>query len=138
DSDWDRPWPWTIALPRIPQGNGNLGDKMARAIRGASPGPVIIIGTDVPAIRPLHIHRAFKALGRHDAVFGPAADGGYWLVGVSPRGRRFDLFRDVRWSTEHALADTMKNLGNTPKTALLETLEDIDDAASLRRWRNRG
>lgn len=138
DSDLHQPWPWTAALPRVPQGAGGLGNKMARAIRHAPPGPVIIIGTDVPAIRPLHIQQAFEALGRHDAVFGPAADGGYWLVGVSPRGRRLNLFRNVRWSTEHALADTMRNIGNVYKTALLETLEDIDNAASLRRWQNRG
>lgn len=133
-------WPWhrnmDLNVDCLPQGQGDLGIRMARAIRNAPPGPVVIIGTDIPAIRPRHIDQAFHALGGHDAVFGPANDGGYWLVGVNARGRRRDLFRDVRWSTEHALADTVQNLGTSPIIATLETLEDIDNAAALKRWRD--
>ncbi|MGH6660397.1 MAG: DUF2064 domain-containing protein, partial [Rhodospirillales bacterium] len=74
------------------------------------------------------------ALGRADAVFGPAADGGYWLVGLRRRPRRLRLFEGVRWSSEHALADTLANLGGRPHV-LLETLEDVDDGAAYQRWR---
>jgi glycosyltransferase A (GT-A) superfamily protein (DUF2064 family) len=81
------------------------------------------------------VAQAFAALGAHDAVFGPAGDGGYWLVGLRRRPRVPDPFRGVRWSTPHALADTLANLRPRERVAMLERLEDIDDAASYRRWR---
>ena len=51
---------------------------------------------------------AFRSLGRFDAVFGPAEDGGYWLVALGPR-RPAQPFVNARWSTQHALADTLRN-----------------------------
>jgi hypothetical protein len=113
---------------------GDLGQRMDRTIRGFAPGPVVIIGSDIPDIMPRHIADAFKALGNNDAVFGPADDGGYWLVGLRRRPSHPDLFRPVRWSTRNALADTVNNLGKRFDHVLLETLIDIDDAAALRRW----
>src|SRR3546814_16124850 len=83
---------------------------MDRVMRVLPPGPAVIIGTDIPDIRPRHAAAAFRALGRHDAVFGPAADGGYWLVGLRRRPTIPRAFDGVRWSTEHALADTRANL----------------------------
>src|SRR5699024_5098145 len=73
---------WPAHLPRIPQGRGDLGARMARILRRAGPGPVCVIGGDIPGVRCRYIAHAFKALGAHDAVFGPAPDGGYWLIGV--------------------------------------------------------
>jgi len=55
---------------------------MQRLFERLPPGPVIIIGSDIPAIRAGHIAEAFKLIGRGDAVFGNATDGGYWLVGL--------------------------------------------------------
>ena len=107
---------------------------MARAAAAAPPGPVIIVGSDIPDIRPRHVIRAFRLLGRHDAVFGPAADGGYWLVGVRDQRVLPSLCAGVRWSTEHALADTLSNLGTGRHAALADTLNDIDDGAAYRRW----
>jgi glycosyltransferase A (GT-A) superfamily protein (DUF2064 family) len=86
------------------------------------------------------VERAFKALAVHEAVFGPAADGGYWLIGLA-RKRISDpcmaalLFKGVRWSTEHALADTRANLPPGAEAPPLTTLEDVDDATSWRRFR---
>jgi glycosyltransferase A (GT-A) superfamily protein (DUF2064 family) len=92
---------------------------------------VVIIGTDIPGIAPAHIARAFRLLGGNDAVFGPATDGGYWLVGLRRRPRLLHPFARVRWSGPHALADTLANLqGRT--TTFAATLADVDDAASLR------
>ena len=135
DSDATGPWRWSVTTPRLAQGPGDLGQRMARAAMATLPGPVVIIGSDIPEIRPHHIAEAFEALRRNDIVFGPAADGGYWLVGMSERTRPAWLFRGVRWSTEHALADTMVNLRPNQPVAMLETLEDIDDVSSLARWR---
>lgn len=126
-------WPlgWTV----VAQGPGDLGTRMGRVMQELPPGPTVIVGTDIPGLGRRHVEAAFAALGRHDAVFGPAADGGYWLVGLRRRPRVLHLFRDVRWSSEHALADTLANLGPGRTTVRLETLEDIDDGAALARWR---
>ena len=126
---------WPAGCSRIPQGTGALGRRMARPMRSLSPGPVVIIGSDIPDITPGHIARAFRALGDHDAAFGPGADGGYWLVGLRRRPRAPDPFTAVRWSTEHALSDTLANLDGGTRVAMLEILEDIDDGQALVRWR---
>ncbi len=125
---------WPAGWRRIGQGPGGLGERMDRIMRGLPNGPVVIVGSDIPDIRPLHVERAFRALGDHDAVFGPAADGGYWLVGLRRSPRIPGVFRGVRWSTEFALADTRANLG-AGRVALLETLDDVDDGAGWHRWR---
>jgi hypothetical protein len=133
DGAVDGPWPhgWTV----FPQGPGDLGRRMARAMTTLPPGPVAIVGADVPEVRPAHVARAFRALGAHDAVFGPAGDGGYWLVGLSRRPPRLSLFEGVRWSSGFALADTIANLDRAP--ALVDILDDVDDRASWERWRAR-
>lgn len=121
------------------QGVGDLGARMGRSLRARPPGPVVLIGSDIPEIRPDHIHQAFDILKRRDAVFGPAADGGYWLVGLSrrrPIPRRFMM--DVRWSTEHALADTLAGLPASASVGLLDALADIDTGADYRSYLERG
>jgi hypothetical protein len=120
----------------MPQGPGDLGARMARVMKTLPPGPVVIIGTDAPDIRPPHIAQAFHALGRHEAVFGPAADGGYWLVGLRRRPRCPEIFAGVQWSTSAALADTLANIPKT-SVAMLEILQDIDTGADLDCWRRR-
>ncbi len=125
-----RVWPWGV--PFMPQGSGDLGARMQRLFDRAPPGPVVIVGTDIPDVTRTHIAAAFRLLGRHDAVFGPAADGGYWLVGLRRRPRVLRPFRGVRWSTEHALSDTLANLHGC-SVAQLPTLRDIDTAADLAR-----
>lgn len=131
---------WRVAAGAhlMPQGGGDLGARMARAMRKLPPGPAVIIGSDVPGISASHIARAFALLGRHDAVFGPAADGGYWLVGLRRRPRIPELFAGVRWSGVHALADTLANLPHRRNAAFLGTLDDVDEGRSYRRWLARG
>jgi glycosyltransferase A (GT-A) superfamily protein (DUF2064 family) len=98
-------------------------------------GPAIIIGTDVPAIRATHIAAAFRALGSCEGVLGPAADGGYWLVGLRRRPRTLRPFNNVRWSTRHALADTQANFTGH-RIALLDVLADIDAGPDFLRVRS--
>ncbi len=119
---------WPRGIRRMTQCRGDLGRRMGRAMRALGPGPVVLVGADVPDIARHHIEAAFRALGRHGAVFGPAQDGGFWLVGL--RGHHPSLFRHVRWSSRHALADTLANLGPGRTHGLVETLCDIDDAAA--------
>ncbi len=121
---------WPVATPRLTQGAGDLGERMGRVMAVMPAGPVVIIGADIPGIRAAHINRAFKALGRADAVFGPAADGGYWLVGLKRRPALKEIFAAVRWSSEHALADTKANLPAHWRVDHLEVLTDVDDGAT--------
>lgn len=121
---------WPSSIERVGQGRGDLGERLDRVMGALPPGPVVIIGTDIPEIRPKHIAAAVKELGGTDAVFGPAPDGGYWLVGLKRRPRVPRAFRSVRWSTSHALADTCANLSGRSVT-LLDTLADIDEAEDL-------
>lgn len=118
---------WTA----IPQGNGDLGARMLRAMQTLPPGPVVVVGADIPGITAEHIAAAFEALGENDWVFGPAKDGGFWLVGAKRRPRLVDPFRAVRWSSEHALGDTLANLPDGAKVGFVETLNDVDTAQDL-------
>jgi uncharacterized protein len=124
-----RIWPRHVA--RVPQGRGDLGRRMQRIFDHAPLGPTVIVGTDVPGIRPALIAAAFQALGRHDAVFGPATDGGFWLVGARRRPRSLRMFEHVRWSSAHALRDTERNLDGH-RTARVAVLSDVDDARDYR------
>ncbi len=130
------PWRWPAHLPRMNQHGHDLGARMANALRTAPRGPVLLVGSDVPGITADGIARAFHALQSADAVFGPARDGGYWLVGIRNKGLLRRLFRNVRWSGEHALADTASNLPAGRRHVLVDMLEDVDDAESWRRWRD--
>jgi uncharacterized protein len=122
---------WPRGISRIEQGDGDLGQRMARLFEALPPGPALIIGTDIPGVAGHHIHRAFHKLGSHEAVFGPAADGGYWLIGLRRRPRTRIPFENVRWSSPHTLADTVANLAPAV-SARVVTLADVDDLASLR------
>lgn len=114
------------------QGWGDLGARMKRPFRQLPPGPVVLVGSDIPAMGARHVARAFALLGRHDLVFGPARDGGFWLIGARrSRPLPHSLFADVRWSTHHALADTLATIPAGYSTAIADTLDDVDDAAGL-------
>jgi rSAM/selenodomain-associated transferase 1 len=129
-----RPLPglWPSRLVRRPQGGGDLGARLERVLRAAT-GPIVIIGADAPDVCARDIWHAFEALRRADAVFGPAVDGGFWLIGLRRRiARRVDL-SGVRWSSAHALADVGARL--PVKTAFLRRLVDLDDDAAYRTWR---
>lgn len=122
---------WPAHLPRIAQGPGDLGERMGRIFRRLPPGPVCIIGADIPGAGKAQVARAFAALGGHEAVFGPAHDGGYWLVGLRRvRAVPAALFNGVRWSSEHALADSLRAF-DPARVAFTDTLHDVDHAADL-------
>lgn len=123
-----------VSLParvgRIPQGHGGLGERMHRACVRYQRRRVVIIGSDIPHATAGDVARAFQALGRTQAVFGPAEDGGYWLVGLGPR-RPARPFGAVRWSSPHALADTEANF-SAHRVARLRMLRDVDTVNDLR------
>jgi rSAM/selenodomain-associated transferase 1 len=114
-------------VARIGQGHGDLGQRMDSALRRFPRGRAAIVGSDIPAAGAADLTAAFRALGRAEAVFGPAEDGGYWLVGVGPR-RPARPFAGVRWSSAHALADTLGNF-RFRRIAMLRPLSDVDSEA---------
>jgi hypothetical protein len=128
---------WPLPCPIMKQGAGSLGRRMQRAFERVPSGPAVLVGSDIPDLMSCHIAKAFAALGRADAVFGPAEDGGYWLVGLSPRSLRADPFADVAWSSPCALADTVANLPKSHSVAMLDKLSDIDVGADHALWRTR-
>jgi len=128
-------WPRNIAL--VSQGGGCLGDRMQRIMDTMAPGKIIITGSDVAALRPIHLARAFKKLGPADAVFSAADDGGYSLVGLKRIPRILNIFANVRWSSTHTLGDTLHNLDGC-KTAYIEPLPDIDTPGDWHKWKSRG
>lgn len=125
------------ALPLRAQGRGDLGARMRRAFLDQTRGPVVLVGSDIPALGPAQVRAAIRVLGTHDLVFGPAKDGGYWLIASARRRGRMPPLKPVRWSSKYALADTRACFDKRHTIALLEMLEDVDDGASYRRWRKR-
>lgn len=123
----ERCWPLWPRVPRIPQGAGDLGKRMQALFDLMPPGPVVLVGSDIPGISRAHIAQAFSQLGQADAVFGPAQDGGYWLVGLKRSPGRLAPFDGVPWSTDRALAATCANLKGR-KVAFAATLGDVDTA----------
>ncbi len=123
-----------VRVPRgiriIVQSRGDLGERMSKALGRFK--RVALIGCDIPEARAADVHDAFRALGVADAVFGPTADGGYWLIALGPR-RPADLFGSARWSTEHALADTLKQFGRH-RVGFIRQLYDVDTASDYQRY----
>lgn len=120
-----------VRVQRIGQGQGDLGTRMGRALGRYRRGRVALIGCDIPQAGSDDLRTAFRGLGTADAVFGPAADGGYWLIALGPR-RPAALFGPARWSTEHALADTLNQFRHH-RIGFVRTLPDVDTAADW--WR---
>jgi rSAM/selenodomain-associated transferase 1 len=118
-----------VRVERVAQGRGDIGTRMDTACRRFRRGNVAIVGSDIPDANADDLRAAFRALGRHDAVFGPAEDGGYWLVALGPR-RPAQPFDKARWSTEHALADTLRNFRGH-RVARVRMLRDVDTASDL-------
>jgi rSAM/selenodomain-associated transferase 1 len=121
---------WPRHVRRIPQGGGDLGVRMHRPMRTLPPGPVCVVGTDIPAVRAADVRRAFHALGRCDAVFGPADDGGFWLVGMRRRPRLVFPYDGVRWSRNDTLAAVEANLRDV-RFEQTTRLSDVDNRADL-------
>lgn len=115
----------------VPQGGGDLGGRMQRVFDNVGTGPLVLIGGDIPSVGKHHIKNAFDALGNNDIVFGPATDGGYWLVGMRRRRSRISPFEGVRWSTKHALSDTTSNIDPMHRIAFADMLSDVDEAKDL-------
>lgn len=120
------------------QSGGDLGAKMRHALHSAlaDGARALLIGTDCPVLDVNYLARAVAALDDHTAVFGPAEDGGYVLVGLA---RAIDAFSGIPWSSAQTMAATRAKLdAQRVRWQELPTLWDVDSPADLARWRARG
>jgi len=124
---------WRRGVAVTGQGGGDLGIRMRRALAACPPGPVVLVGGDIPGLSANHVVAAFHVLGTNDLVFGPAKDGGFWLVGARRRPRLPPLFDKVRWSSHYALADTLAGLPRWVMVGFVDRLEDVDDGEAYHR-----
>ena len=116
------------------QSGGDLGARMHTAFRlHCVLGPLIVVGTDCPVLRPEHLREAAQALiAGDDAVFHPAEDGGYALVGL--RSPQPTLFADMPWSTSRVMPETRARAhAQGLRVHEFETLWDVDLPAQLER-----
>lgn len=118
------------------QGDGDLGRRLARAFDLAfrdGAGKAVIIGGDAPALGPATVRRALGLLDDHDLVLGPAADGGYYLIGM--KAPCPGLFKQIPWGSEEVLPRTLSRAsGAGLSTALLPQLADVDRPEDLPVW----
>ena len=129
---WSKITPRTVRM--MEQGHGDLGDRMRRVMEAMPSGPVIMIGSDIPNISRDDIYEAFSELGHNDIVLGPAHDGGFWLIGQARRRPLPDIFRNVRWSSQYTLHDTLANLDHRHTYSFVRKLLDVDDGKSYEIW----
>lgn len=124
---------WKNSYKAVQNGN-NLGERMKNAfIKGFQDGyeRIVLIGSDLPDINSKHIKNGLQNLKTNNVVFGPAIDGGYYLIGMT---KMYDfIFDDKPWSKPHLLEVTLEELKqNNISFALLESLNDIDTFEDLK------
>lgn len=120
------------------QGEGDLGIRMARALEHALAGgsPGLLVGSDCPVLTPEYLREAAAALADgNDAVFGPAEDGGYVLIGLARRPSA-QLFEGIAWGMATVMQETRARLARLEwRWRELTMLWDLDRPEDLRRWR---
>ncbi len=120
------------------QKGNTIGERMEQAFMDNVAGeyPVILIGSDCPGLNGSLLLEALNALSRHDVVIGPAADGGYYLIGMTRQANktaRSQLFSDIPWSTAEVFSKTIRQAEkNCLSTHILPTLHDIDTPEDLK------
>jgi len=120
-------------LSYVPQGPGDLGQRMLRAFRRAfdeGHRRAVLVGTDIPALEAAHIRQAGELLEQHQLVLGPAADGGYYLIGL--RQTHPELFAGISWGSSEVLHQTMAKASALGLSiAQLPELADVDRPEDL-------
>ncbi|WP_179343649.1 TIGR04282 family arsenosugar biosynthesis glycosyltransferase [Winogradskyella ursingii] len=123
---------WNNHTKSVQEGN-DLGERMLNAFKdGFNDGynNIVLIGSDLPDINSNHILNGLEALEQNDVVFGPAEDGGYYLVGLSKLIP--EIFQNKPWSQPDLLKNTLEELNQTDENiGILETLNDIDTYEDL-------
>jgi rSAM/selenodomain-associated transferase 1 len=117
-------------LRTLPQGEGDLGDKIHRVYSTLQNkyGRAIIIGSDTPQITPSHLKEAREALRHVDFVIGPARDGGFWLFG-GKTPISLETWQSIRWSHPQTRHDLLTKLSGSYRQ--LEILTDVDQVQDI-------
>jgi rSAM/selenodomain-associated transferase 1 len=118
----------------IAQVGRDLGERLEAAMRaclGEAALPVIAVGADAPHLEPDRLSEAAEALaGQADLVLGPAADGGYYLIGL--RAPCPELFRGIAWGSSTVLDATLARARAAGlRVHLLAPTFDVDDVDGL-------
>lgn len=118
----------------LPQRGPDFASRLAAAhadVAELHPGwPVLQIGMDTPQVTPALLAGGLRALAECDAVLGPAADGGWWALGLRDP-RQASVLRAVPMSTARTGADTLAALrGRGLAVRSLPVLSDVDDLAT--------
>lgn len=115
------------------QEDGNLGVKMQKAFQSQfflDYEKIILIGSDTPHIPKNYFDETFTMLESKELVIGPSLDGGYYLIAFNKESFNSDIFKDITWSTDVVLKQTLQK--TTPhKVHLLNILNDIDTQEDL-------
>ncbi|MEO8137753.1 MAG: TIGR04282 family arsenosugar biosynthesis glycosyltransferase [Betaproteobacteria bacterium] len=120
------------ALSLCVQADGDLGRRMSIALGAAMPGRALLMGSDCALLDSTRLVAACRALDDRAAVFIPAEDGGYALVGC--RHRVPDCFSAIPWSTDRVMAMTRTRLTESGQGWIeLPEVWDVDTAAELER-----
>jgi rSAM/selenodomain-associated transferase 1 len=98
----------------------------------------ILIGSDIPDLTPAVFHEALESLKKNDAVIGPAADGGYYLIGFNQKSFLPHIFRGIPWSTGTVFRETMDILDKSSlRVHLLPQWKDVDTLEDLKAFFDR-
>jgi hypothetical protein len=116
---------------------GDLGERMRSVLAATLPRPTLLIGTDCPILKADHLKQAAQALlSGHDAVFLPAEDGGYVLIGLRSPAHPL-LFDGVLWGTQQVMTETRERLARLgyrwAEPAVLWDVDTPEDLARVRR-----
>ncbi|GAB4389996.1 MAG: TIGR04282 family arsenosugar biosynthesis glycosyltransferase [Thermodesulfovibrionales bacterium] len=124
-----------FGLPMFPQSMGDLGLRMHNALREALSrgyGRAVLVGVDIPELSGGHVLGALEALASCDVVFGPARDGGYYLVGVKRPAP--EIFQGIEWSSRLTLGQSvLKARAAGYAVRQIECLDDVDRVEDLRK-----
>jgi uncharacterized protein len=125
----------------VPQGAGDLGERMQRAFKDAfksGAATVVIMGTDIPELTAAEINKAFAVLKQKKMVLGPAKDGGYYLIGLQKNAFLQDvskLFAGIKWGEDDVLKKTVY-ISNRLELDhfLLKEMGDVDRPEDIAIW----
>ena len=125
------PWANVFEYNNLQKGK-SLGERMENAFIWAFESkfnPVVIIGTDLWSLEENDVNNSFNKLNSNDVVIGPSCDGGYYLLGI--KESQLNIFRNIPWSTNKVLKETLKKLKNK-RVFLLKEKNDIDNWKDLK------
>lgn len=134
-SEGEQHHPLFVNLSTTVQPEGDIGQRMFAVLAQFAGAHRVIVGSDIPALNRTHVIRAFNSLETHQLVLGPAKDGGFWGIGCSRDYQpNTGFMRGVRWSSSHAMADTIATIPVDTSIDQVDCLADVDDGDSYARY----